>query len=251
MKKKTSTYYFIGRLYPEELCGRYHPGEIPLEKGWILDVFHVGVCLWNPRISQEFRYTGTYAKDAVDIIVTMFNFVTNSKLKFRFDNWVEAKEVKSKKNIIGWYLPRLPKQKSLSPGNKLNRAWKRVGKFFPNVRTSFYHRLTLKDYQNCIDTAGDDAFFYAYRVVEDIRRAATQHLPVGTKEKDQWDEMHKILGTSKSRIDPLTEVSTDVRHGDINSPKMVAARENREQIINIAIDIMRREFRRSFKGLIR
>lgn len=68
---------------------------------------------------------------------------------------------------------------------------------------------------------------------------------------EYWSEMHKILGTSETTIKPLTEVAEKVRHGNLSHPLLIQARKNRDQIINIGIDVMRREFKLKFKGLFK
>lgn len=91
-RSHNSTFYFIGKLCPDEWCHRYNPGEIHVENGWTLDIFHNGISLWNSKVSSKFDSVGTYAKDALETIVTLFNFLSDSKLKCKIENWVEAKK---------------------------------------------------------------------------------------------------------------------------------------------------------------
>jgi hypothetical protein len=46
-------------------------------------------------------------------------------------------------------------------------------------------------------------------MLEDVRRAVTKKYDA----EKNWDEMHAILRTSEKALEPLTEVSTKVRHG--------------------------------------
>ncbi len=249
MAHKIATYYFIGKLSPEESCIWFNPREIHLGDKWVLDIYKSGIALWNPEMDRAAPEIRAFIKDTLDTVVTTFNFVTKSKLKYSVTNLIEARDVVSTNNLIWWYLPEFYIKRPASPKNKWNRAWRKVGKFYKKIINSFYHKIALRDFQNCIDSVGDDSFFYAFRIIEDIRRATTAHLPAGKSDSDYWAEMHRILGTSESAIQPLTEVSKKVRHGEIDHVVVVRARAQREQIINIALDVMKRAFKLKFKGL--
>ena len=249
MAHKTATYYFIGKLSPEESCIWFNPREIQLGGGWVLDIFKSGIALWNPKVDRDAPQIREFVKDTLDTVVTTFNFLTKLKLKHTVTNLIEARDVVSTNNLIWWYLPEFYVKRPASSKNKWNRTWRKVGKFYRRIGNSFYHKIALRDFQNCIDSVGDDSFFYAFRIVEDIRRATTSHLPPGKETADYWAEMHKILGTREATIRPLTEVSTKVRHGDFNDPIVLRARAKKDEIINIALDVMKRAFKLKFKGL--
>jgi hypothetical protein len=248
--EKISTYYFIGRLSPPIHCRYFNPGEIHLKNGFVVDVFNELICIWVPGTEESFDKLRSSVLEAFDIIITVFIFITNKKLAFQLAYWVEAKEVISKKNIIGYIVPTGEKLISPSRKGKYAVAWRKAARFYLKIEDSFYHKMAIKDYKNCISSLGDDAFFYAFRIIEDIRRAATRNLPEGLDKKKYWEEMHKILGTSENSILPLTEVSEKVRHGELDSSIVINARKKREEIINTALDVMRKEFRRSFRGLL-
>jgi hypothetical protein len=249
-KKEISTYYFIGRLSPAEFCTNFNPGEIHLGNGLVLDIFQDGISIWIPGTRENFDAIRSMVVETFDITITTFMFITNLKLNFNLQSWVEAKGIVSKKNIIGFIIP--PGAKRINPNrrSRVSASWRKAGKYYLRIKDSFYHKVALKDYKNLINTLDDDAFFYAYRVVEDIRGAVTQHLPDGLKKDKYWEEMHKVLGTNKGQIDPLVRVSEKVRHGDVHSQVVIEARKRRDQIINIALEVMKKEFKRTFKGLI-
>ena len=238
-----STFYFIGRLSPSTWCKNFNPGELHFGDGYVLDVFQELVSIWVPGTDQPFEKVRNQALEHVDTCVSLFSFLTNKNIDFRITNWIEAKETDSQKNTIGYFqgkenIPRAPSKK-----NKDNIVWRKISKDLWKVEDSFFHKAALKDYKNFKNASGDDAFFYAYRILENIRRAATNG-------SDEWNKMHKILGTKEAQIKPLTDVSTKVRHGEFNCGILLEARQRKEEIVNIAIDIMKLEFKRSFKGLI-
>jgi hypothetical protein len=249
-KKEISTYYFIGRLSPAEFCTNFNPGEIHLGNGLVLDIFQDGISIWIPGTRENFDAIRSMVVEAFDITITTFMFITNLKLNFNLQSWVEAKGIVSKKNIIGFIIP--PGARRINPNrrSKYSALWRRAGRFYLKIKESFHHKIALSDYKNLINTYGDDAFFFAYRIVEDIRRTVTHHLGDGLEKEKYWREMHNILGTNKSQIDPLVKVAEKVRHGEVDAQVVIEARERRDQIIKIALEIMKSEFKRSFRGLI-
>ena len=158
-------------------------------------------------------------------------------------------KVKAKRNLI-WTLDYPTKGYSANKGARVNVTWRRVAKFFPNISESFYHKLMLKDYYNCINDSGDDAFFFAYRILEDIKEAI--NLEKGITDEKDWHELHRALNTDEAFIKPLTGIATKVRHGNLNSSVVLAARRKnrRQKILNIAFDLMKREFKRKFTGFL-
>lgn len=249
MGENVSTFYFIGKLHPWEACVNFNPGEVHLGNGWVFELITDGTAIWIPGTDRKFNELRSEVQEAFEIIITTFVLITNKKLSFTLQNWVEAVDIVSKKNWIGFILPPGSSASKANPKSRVNVVWRRVGKAYIKIKNSFYHKLALRDFRNCIESRGDDSFFYAFRIVEDVRHAVTSHLPEGKTRDFYWQEMHKILGTSKQAIEPLTEVAEKVRHGDLNNKVVIEARKNREAILNIAYSILRDEFKRSFKIL--
>lgn len=249
-RRPISTYFFIGRLSPAEDCSKFHPGEIRLDKNWMLDICRDGISIWIPGTRKSFDELKPAVLDAFDIVINTFMLITGERLDFNFQNWVETRGIVSKSNMIGWIVSSFASKATPKKRNKFNVAWRKVGKFYPKILANFYHRMALRDFKSCITISGDDAFFYAYRIVEDIRRAVTINLADGLPTDKYWEEMHSILGTSKKQIDPLTRVAKYVRHGDTKSHIVRGARRRKKQLIEIALSVMKKEFKWTFKGLI-
>jgi hypothetical protein len=245
-----STYYFIGRLYPVEFCSKFNLQETNIGDGMILEVFWDGIAIWVAGTKKDFNLLRPKVGEAFELVIAAFILITNVKIGLTLQSWVQAKNCVSKNNVIGFIIPPGSKLPSPSQKSKSSLAWKKAGKYYSNISKSFYHRLALKDFKTCVSTYGDDAFFYAYRIIEDIRRAATSHMPDGLETKEYWNEMHKKLGTSKAQIDPLTKISEAIRHGDLNNSVLKHARKNREKMLNIATSILKAEFKIAFKGFL-
>lgn len=249
-KHKKSTYYFIGRLSPVEFCTKFNPGELHLGNGFVMEVFWDGIAIWISGTAKTFDVLRPQVMNAFDVVISTFILLTNNRINFTLQSWVEAKKCISRNNIIGFIIPPGTKISTPNPKSRPSVAWRKAAKYYSKIEKNFYHRMALKDFNNCINAYGDDSFFYAYRVVEDVRRAITGHMKEGLDTKEYWKEMHRILGTTKGQIEPLTRVSEKVRHGEINHSIMKNARKNKEKIVNISIAILKKEFKRSFKGLL-
>ncbi|GEM_PF-5563590 len=241
-----STYYVIGKLSPEDDCRDFNPGEIAIGDGWILDIFHAGISVWKAGERQSFGDVKQLMLDAMETAVVCFNLITDLKLKFTNQSWLEARGVVSKTNVIGWFMPRMDSRWTFDTKAEVNDIWRRIGPFVFPINASFYHKMALRDYQRCADTAGDDAFFYAYRMLEDVRRAATNKFDA----ENNWREMHDNLGTSEKDLEPLTDVSTKVRHGQVHDQIVKDARGKRDELLKLGIDVLKKEFNRTFPGLL-
>lgn len=255
-KKGNKTYYFTASLNPAEYCKEFNPGELELMDGYRLDIFYNGITIWNPSLKANFNKVNTFVREAFDIIIPAFIFREHIiskrifKLSLNMQKCIEAMNTRAEHNLI-WTLD-YPAKIYKEPNRKarVNVTWRRIAKYFRRVQQSTHHKVMLKDYQNSISDSGDNAFFFAYRIIEDIRLAINSEK--GITEEGRWDEVHKALRTSKTFMDPLTEVAVKVRHGDIKSPLVIKTRRKnrRKKVSNIAYELMKREFKRKFPGFL-
>ncbi len=253
--KGNKTYYFTATLSPAEYCRDFNPGELYLGNGYRLDIFFNGVTIWNPNIKNNFVKIYPFVKDALEIIMAAFVFreyvISKRIFKFQFSiqRCIEAMSVKAKSNLIRT-LDYPGKIYTPSTRARVNVTWRRVAKFFPEINRNFNHKIALKDYLTCINDSGDNAFFFAYRIIEDIKRGIDLENNI-TDEKD-WSGVHRCLNTNKSFIDPLTSVAKEVRHGNLKSQVVlnVMKMKERERILDISFELMRREFKRKFPGFL-
>jgi len=255
-KKGNKTYYFTATLNPPEYCRDFNPGELHIGNGYVIDIFFNGITIWNPKLRADFVKIRPFVNEIFDMLISTFIFREHMiskrifKLSLSIQRCIEARDVSSKSNLI-WTLD-YPVKKIYSPSTKarVNVTWRRAAKYFKAIHQSSNHKIMLKDYKSCIGDSGDNAFFFAYRIIEDIRRAI--NLEKGITDERNWKELHKSLNTRKTFIDPLTNVATKVRHGNIKSPIVVNARQKdkREKILKIAFDLMKREFERKFPGFL-
>ncbi len=246
---KASTYYFIGQFEPYEKCKDFNPGELDLGDGWILDIFLDLVCIWNSKVSKPFNEVSPYVNRAVALVTALFIFRSRIILNHRFSHWIEAKEVHSPKNIIGAYVgDKVSKYAEPRRNARVNTHWKKAAAIFPKVMSNQFIRLALKDYMSALKDGSDDAFFYAYRSIENVCRLVS-----GAQDEfkaSHWEKMHKELGTAKTYIDPLLNVATDIRHGHFDSSALEDARKKRNQLLDISRTVLSNVFRIYFKNYI-
>lgn len=251
------TYYFTATLAPGEYCRYFNPGELHLGNGYVLDIYFNGMTIWNPRLKANFVNVYPFVRETFETILALFIFrehvVTAQvyKLSLNMQRCIEAMGVRAESNLI-WTLDYSGPKKISPPSQKarVNASWRRAAQFFTKINQNINHKLMLKDYMACNNNAGDDAFFFAYRIIEDIREAINSEM--GVTNDQCWDKLHTVLHTSKSYLDPLTDVATKVRHGNLGSSIVKTARNSnrRKKILNVAFELMKREFKRKYPGFL-
>lgn len=249
MPRRASTYFIIGTLSPEADCLAFNPGEMPLgNSGWVLDICYTLVSLWNPRIRRPFGRVKSLVREHLSLLVDLYSFHSNSVLSFRLLNWVEAREVSAKQNMIGVFLGTEAVKVSPNRRNEQNRRWRKVARIFPDVIARPHLRLAVKDYVAALRDAGDDSMLFAYRAVEDVCRSIR---PVADKIMPaDWEHMHTTIGTKKHVLDRLIKVATQVRHGNVTSRAVMRARNRRKKLLAISREVLVRRLRYSHAWFI-
>ena len=226
------TYYFTATLNPPDYCHKFNPGELDLGGGYRLDIFFNGIAIWNPSLEAKYEVVSSFVYEAFHTVVAAFIFrehiVYNkayNKLSLTINRCIEAMDIKAEHNVI-WTLDYAGKMYTPNTDALPNVTWRKVAKFFPQINSSFHHKIMLQDYYNCVNDFGDNAFFFAYRILEDIREEI--NLEKGIKKEQYWLEMHKVLDTNEAFMKPLTDVATKVRHGNLKSSVVVEARKRRK-----------------------
>jgi hypothetical protein len=248
--RRASTYFIIGTLSPEADCLAFNPGELPLGKsGWVLDICYTLVTLWNPRSRQPFASIKSSAREQLGLLVDLYSFHSNRLLAVKLLNWVEARDVSAKQNMIGAFLGTEAIKVSSNRKNEQNRRWRKVAKVFPYVVNQPHLRLAVKDYVAALRDEGDDAMLFAYRAVEDVCRSLR---PIaGQFTSADWQHMHTTIGTRKDVLDPLIKVAKQVRHGNVTNKAVSAARRRRTKLLAVSRETILRRFEYSHAWFIR
>jgi hypothetical protein len=211
--------------------------------GWVLDICYTLVSLWNPHVRLPFGAIKPLAREYLSLLVDLYSFHANTLLSCKLVNWVEAREVSARENMIGVFMGSNSIKISRDRRNPQNRRWRKVAKIFPSVLGQPHLRLAIKDYVNALRDEGDDSMFFAYRAVENVCRSITGS--TGQITPAQWTQMHATIGTDKDLIDPLLGAAKQVRHGNITSAQLVAARNRRDRLVAVSRDVIVRSFQQN------
>jgi hypothetical protein len=249
MAKRASTYFIIGTLSPDADCLAFNPGELKLGRGWVLDICYTLVSLWNPRLRRPFHVLKPLVREQMKLVADLYSFLAIRLLSFMLVDWVEAREVIAKQNMIGLFKDSDAIRISGNRNNEQNRRWRKVARIFGYVLGQQQLRLAVKDHVNAMREEGQDSAFFAYRAVEHVCRSITG--TVDQLSSADWDKMHQVLGTSKSMIGPLTKAATQVRHGNLTSTNQVERMVKRKkELLAISRNVLTLRFRSSHRWFI-
>ncbi len=240
---KKTTYYFIGDL--SDPFAKYFVSNLSLADGFFLEVMMDCISVWGSAY-KDFPQIRLRVENTLDVITAGFSFRINEPVFYKFRNWVEARKVIAKENMIGLMLSAYKKQRHYSARSPKNNHWRKSAGLYNELyrgKGNNNHIIALKDYRSAMADRSENAFLFAYRSIEDICRAVTGHDNI---EEKHWDYMHTILGTSKKVIDPLHRVAKRVRHGNMTHITVRRAKKRREKLISIAQVIIEKELRRTF-----
>ena len=246
-RSKKSTYYFIGVL--SDQSARYFVSNLRLADGFFLEVVMDGISIWGST-HKDFKRVRAQVENTLDVIVSGFAFRTRIPISYTLKNWIEAKEIIAKKNMIGWILTPLALKEHYPARSPKNTHWKKSAALYNDLykgKGNNNHILALKDYRSAIIDKSEDAFLLAYRSVEDICRAITG---CEKAENKDWQQMHRVIGTSESLIKPLNEVAKRVRHGNKSHRVVIKAKANRDKIIDIARTVIEKELKITFLNFL-
>ncbi len=241
MKSKKSTYFFIGRL--SDYTAQYQVQNFFVNSNFVLEVFMSGISIWGSS-KGTFEELRKKIIQMLDIIIAAYIFKTNKIISYRLEHWVETREKVSRKNMIGWIRPPNTPAVLRSTRSSINTPWKKAAKLYAKLLVSNpNYAIALQDYSLAVSHIGDDAFFFAYRAIEDICRAVTG---LDNTKSRSWNTMHTKLSTSEPQIKPLKNVADDVRHGKRKSLVIKRARKQKGKIIKISHTIIEKAFKKEF-----
>lgn len=195
--------------------------------------------------SKKFDNIRTQIENTLNVISSGASFKLNQPITPVFTNWIEAKEIRARKNMVGIIIkgpvpPHYPQRSSK------NSCWKKSARLYDHLYKGVgnnNHVYALNDYRSALLEKGPNFIIFAYRAIEDICRAVTGSDYVG---ENEWNQMHKILKTSKKMIDPLRTLSESVRHGAMGRADVKKSNAKRQQLILIARKVLEKELYRTF-----
>jgi len=240
-----SGFWFHGRLLPGA-DAHFYVTEEAIGDGLMLEVLWDGIALWSrpdlepPQPSwRDAIRSPEQAARMLRLISGAYGLLTGDVYEARLTGWVEAKEAKWGDTVVGFSVERFNPH---GPGRKgrTNARMATAAKLAVAASRAPGTRLALLDLYATPQAPDDDAFFYAYRAVEDLAR----HYGGGDEGQKAWDALHAHCGyrDGKKRLKPLTDVRQAIAHGNESDPAVVYARENRGTVLNLARYTLARAF---------
>lgn len=157
-------------------------------------------------------------------------------------SWLEVREVQARANVLGTVHTRYRLGQVVMDGPDAERFRSAARGAWAAIHDP-QGRLAFKDFAGSLSQRGDDAFLYAYRAIESVRRAYAADVVAddGTT-KPVWPTMHDALGTSKEILAPLTDAATAMRHGnpDVEAVRSVHEEPARERTLRLGDDVLLR-----------
>jgi hypothetical protein len=250
------TFFLMADLEPKEVANFGVTPGIPLDADTTLEAIGHLLAYWTITDEQRLEKLQATAQDMFDITLAIYMLIRRDRgddwgsLPQRAiqHSWLETRDVEARANVVGTIHPRYRQQ--LASGYQLEIDGPRAEDFKVSARAAWNFidhsnvRIAFRDFLVSAGQRGDDSFLYAYRAVENIRRAlGPDKIDASDRATADWQSMHQALGTSEALLADLTAAATCIRHGDALGKGLVNARSNREPVLQLADDVLRRYLR--------
>jgi hypothetical protein len=233
--EKSSAFWFHGRIHPAPRVPAFYAEEIQVEEDVTLEIICEGISVWAKPGTKRYKQPGE-ATDLFRLVFSAYALLGRDAFDPELEGWIEATKAQLEGSMVGFIIPR-----SIGPEEKESAETKRVQaaadlaiavREFPSLR------LAIRDIYAAVRDrdASDDAFFFAYRAVEDCARALSgADTDIGGKE---WAALHERLGLDpdegKERLEPLTRARRAAAHGNESAEQLQDARLKKAQLIDLA-----------------
>lgn len=253
----TRSYFVFADVEPKEVMNFGVESGIPLGDDTTIEVFGHLVSFWTVTTRSDFAALRSEVQDLFDITLATYALrrlrrgENRGALPTRAvqHSWLEARDVEARANVVGTIHARY----STKP---LEVDDERAADFTAAARTASKAvriptaRIAFKDFRASLNERGDDAFLYTYRAIENVRRTYCADVVKGDGFEAKWQAMHDALGTSRTRLAPLTAAATSIRHGRASGEALDLARRRRETTLKLADRVLRAFARQIDSGRI-
>jgi len=229
-----SAFWFYGRLHPSHAVPPFQAEEIKVEQGVRLEIVWDGIGVWSRPGVKAFKQMGE-ATELFRLVVAAYALLTRDVFDISTDGWIEAKEAQLAGSVLGFRVEQSKSAGDIDRNSKESTAIRAACRLAIAVRVVPSYRLALRDLYSALREAGNDAFFFAYRAVEDAARVVSGGERVGPEE---WGEFHQRIGLTpedgKCRLTPLAEARNALAHGDEASTTIGVANRQRDALLDTA-----------------
>jgi len=218
-----STYIYLFRLTPRDVCRNLHLNGIALHNDMLLDIIYDGMALEVLEVAVPFGDLRARAYATAENLLYAQTFFSGKVIWYTPTHWVETQGTVSETNVVGFIDSNFGNWKP-KPTHKDNRAFKDAVDLLPVIDNNSFLRWGLRDYYSAVREPGEDMYFFAYRAIEVVKSA--------------FGKMHATLGTSKTRIMTIVDMATHSRHG--NFMKVATKPEKKKSTLRVTRDVLDR-----------
>jgi hypothetical protein len=229
-----SAFWFYGRLHPSHAVPPFQAEEIEVDEGVRLEVVWDGIGVWSRPGVRAFKQMGE-ATELFRLVVAAYALLTRKVFDVSTDGWIEATAAQLTGSILGFRVEQSKSVGDVDRDSKESAAIRAACLVAIATRAMPSYRLALRDIYSALREVGNDAFFFAYRAVEDAARVVSGGERVGPRE---WGEFHQRIGLTpeqgEARLAPLTEARKALAHGDENASAIGVADRQRRALLDTA-----------------
>ena len=194
--EKSSAFWFHGRIHPAPRVPAFYAEEIQVEEGVTLEIICEGISVWAKPGTERYKQPGE-ATDLFRLVLSAYALLARDAFDPELEGWIEATKAQLEGSMVGFIIPR-----TIGPEEKESAETKRVqaaADLAIAVREIPSLRLAIRDIYAAVRDrdASDDAFFFAYRAVEDCARTVSgADSDIGAKE---WLRFMRVLVSTETR----------------------------------------------------
>jgi hypothetical protein len=234
----TSGWWFYGRLRPTSET-RFNVQEIVVRRDVRLEVAHDVIAAWS-KPGPNALSGPAEVRELFGVTLGAYALITGVALDWTLEGWIEATAAQFDGAMIGTFADFRGPSPMLSPRAPRSVDMRRACKLAISVHDRPSYRLALRDVHATLLIAGDDAFVFAYRALEDLARSVSGR--EGDLRSSDWSALHAHLGTTdtefKQRIAPVQAARRAASHGDSADPNLARARSNRKAYLAISREVV-------------
>ncbi len=230
-----SALWVYGRLSPEKAT-RFYAEEVEIANGAKVETIVDGIAVWS-RPGAAVARSLREARELLGLIVASYALITRMPLDLALGGWVEATNASFDGTVVGFTVDTRGHKAVIPPDGRKSRDMRTSIALAAATLHRSPWRLAIRDVYAALreERAGsDDAFVFAWRAVEDVRRAVA---PSGATRRGEWASLHAHLGTTerafKRRTRSLYRARHAVAHGDDSDPALISARNRPRHRVEI------------------
>ena len=210
-----SAFWFHGRLAPLELIPPFSVSGVRVADDVSLEVAWHGIGVWARPGTRRFKQPGE-ASNLFRTVVGAWAAASGTALTVSTEGWIEAKNAQVSDSVLGWIGWRRRSLVQQDEAELWSDRMRAACELAVRAHEISGYRLALRDiHSSLLEGAGDDAYVFAYRALEDLARAITNS--ENELRASDWERLHDHIGQdreeARAAIEPLRLARNMVAHG--------------------------------------